>query len=809
MAWGMITPIRELNLIMYRLIAILAFLVCLLPATPAAAQDRPGRTVTIGIVTDGPFERHLELLDLFRSEAIELLSMDFDIRLPDDKLRQGDWTLAGVESAVEQQLSDPEVDLVVTLGALSSHVAAQRGNLPKPVVTPMVFDAELQELPREGGGSGVENLSYVALPGGLDILAFQEIAPFRRVALLVNGPLAEAIPQLADQAREATQAVGVEPVVIPVEFSIDTVLEALESQSVEAVYVLPQMQLSEAAWENLVQGLIDLRLPSFSWFGRREVEDGIMAGLRPDRFWQRLARQVALNVQSILLGEEPSSLQVAFAGQERLTINMATARAIGVYPSWKVMTEAELVAEEEGPAARRLTLESAVREAVEVNLDLAAQDRAVAAGAENINLARSVLLPQVDVGADWSLIDEDRAENGFGLQPERLFSGSATLTQVLFSEPAWANLSTQNSLQRAREEERETVRLDIAYDAAVTYLSVLKAKTFERIERENLNVTRENLELAQIRESVGTASAGEVYRWQAQIANDRQAVIDTNTQKNLTEIGLNRILHRPLEERFDTEETEIEDAAIMAGQQRLNSYLDNQYSFGIFRRFMAEEALRGSPEIRSLDAIAAAQSRNLDSANRAFWVPSLALQAGLDDIWARNGAGSEPPAGFPVEQNDFSWSVGVNLSYPLFNGTERYAERNRATEELARIQLERDAVVERVDQRVLSSLHEMGASLANIELSSDAAEASANNFQLVQDSYSRGVASIIQLLDAQNASLVAEQLAASAVYDFLIDLMGVERAAGRFDFFTSEEEREAFFQRLEAYFEEAGGPLGN
>ncbi len=809
MDWVMITSIRKLNLIMYRLIAILTLLTCLLPATPAAAQGQRGRTVTIGIVTDGPYERHLDLLELFRSEAIELLSMDFEVRVPDDKVRQGDWTLAGVESAIEQQLSDPEVDVVVTLGALSSQVAAQRGDLTKPVVTPMIIDAELQALPREGAGSGVENLSYIALPGGLDIVTFQEIAPFQRVALLVNGPLAEAIPQLADQAREATQAFGVEAVVIPVDFSVETVLEELERESVEAVYVMPQMQLSGAAWENLVQGLIDLRLPSFSWFGRREVEDGILAGLRPDQFWQRLARQVALNTQNILLGEEASSLQVAFAGQERLTINMATARAIGVYPSWKVLTEAELVAEEEGPAARRLTLENAVREAVEVNLDLAAQDRAVAAGAEDINLAKSVLLPQVDVGADWSLIDEDRAENGFGLQPQRLFSGSATLTQVIFSEPAWANLSAQTSIQQAREEERETVRLDIAYDAAVTYLSVLKAKTFERIERENLSVTRENLELAEIRESVGTASAGEVYRWQAQIANNRQAVIDTNTRRNLTEIGLNRILHRPLEEPFDTEETEIEDAAFMAGQQRLNSYMDNQFSFGIFRRFMSEEALQASPEVRSLDAIATAQRRNLESANRAFWVPSLALQAGLDDVWARNGAGSEPLAGFPVELNDFSWSVGINVSYPLFKGTERYAERTQATEELARIQLERDAVVERVDQRVLSSLHQLGASLANIELSRDAAEASASNFQLVRDSYSRGAASIIELLDAQNASLVAGQLAASAVYDFLIDLMGVERAAGRFDFFTSEGEREAFFQRLEAYFDGAGGPLGN
>ncbi len=805
-ASGMTTSIRGLSLIMYRLIAILACLACLLPATPAAAQVQRGRTVTIGIVTDGPYERHLDLLDLFRSEAIELLSIDFDVRLPEDKLREGDWTLAGVEGAVEQQLSDPDVDVVLTLGALSSHVAAQRRDLAKPVVTPIVIDADLQALPREGGGSGVPNLNYVALPRGRDILAFQEIVPFRRVALLVNGPLAQAIPQLAENARAATQAIGLEPVVIPVDFSVDSVLAALEDESVEAVYVLPQLQLAVADWENLVQGLIDLRLPSFSWFGRREVVDGILAGRRPDRFWQRLARRVALNIQSILLGEEPSSLQVAFAEQERLTINMATARAIGTYPPWKVITEAELIAEEERPAARRLTLESAVREAVEVNLDLAAQERFVAAGAQDVNAARSILLPQIDVGADWRLVDKNRAENSLGSQPERLFSGSATLTQVIFSEPAWANLSAQGSLQRAREQERETVRLDIAFDAAVAYLNVLKANSFERIERENLNVTRENLELAEIRESIGTASAGEVYRWQAQIANNRQTVIDANTQRNLAEIALNRILHRPLEERFATEETELEDAALITGQQRLYSYIDDPWSFRIFRRFMAQEALQASPEIRLLDALAAAQRRSLQSAGRAFWVPSLALQAGLTNIFNRSGAGSEPPAGFPVELTDLNWSVGVNVSYPLFTGAERFAERKRAADQLAQIELERAALAERVEQRVRTTLHEMRASLANIDLSRDAAEASANNFRLVQDSYSRGAASIIQLLDAQNAALVAEQLAASAVYDFLIDLMGVERAAGRFDFFTSEEERDAFFQRLETYFEGAGEP---
>jgi len=59
---------------------------------------------------------------------------------------------------------------------------------------------------------------------------------------------------------------------------------------------------------------------------------------------------------------------------------------------------------------------------------------------------------------------------------------------------------------------------------------------------------------------------------------------------------------------------------------------------------------------------------------------------------------------------------------------------------------------------------------------------------------------VTDLLDAQNAALVADLGAANATYDFLIDLMQTERAAGNFDFFLTAEEREAYFERLEAFF---------
>ena len=87
-----------------------------------------------------------------------------------------------------------------------------------------------------------------------------------------------------------------------------------------------------------------------------------------------------------------------------------------------------------------------------------------------------------------------------------------------------------------------------------------------------------------------------------------------------------------------------------------------------------------------------------------------------------------------------------------------------------------------------SALHRAAASIAGIGFAEDAADAARRNLALVTDAYEEGVLSILDLIDAQNAALVAEQESATAVYDYLIDLMdapgrrtsgSVHRARGR------------------------------
>ncbi len=92
----------------------------------------------------------------------------------------------------------------------------------------------------------------------------------------------------------------------------------------------------------------------------------------------------------------------------------------------------------------------------------------------------------------------------------------------------------------------------------------------------------------------------------------------------------------------------------------------------------------------------------------------------------------------------------------------------------------------------------------SIDLSKLAADAAAANLVLVTDAYSKGVVSIIDLLDAQNASLQAAEGADNAVYDFLVDVINMQRAVGQYDFLLSDDEAQIEAQRLKDYISNDG-----
>ena len=632
------------------------------------------------------------------------------------------------------------------------------------------------------------------------------------MTLLTSEGLAEAVPELEANLLSQAQGLDLDLSTVRVGTSASAAIAAIP-ETADAVYVYPLMQLPPGEFSRLVEGLIERGLPSFSYWGRREVELGLLASLYTSDEFDRLGRRIALNVQRILLGEDAGGLPVDFDRRVRFSLNVGTAELLGVYPSWSIWTEAEIVGDEAPVSQRQLNLSMVAQEAVTTNLELLATRRSVAADDQERRIARSVSYPRVSVAGFGELIDSDRAAS-FSGGPQRLSVGSASVSQLLYSDGARANVQIQDELQLSRVQELEQTRLDIVLDATVAYLDVLRAKAFEEIQRENLSVTRSNLDLAQVRQGLGVAGPAEVIRWENQIANNRRNVIDASAQRNVAEIRVNRLLTRPLEEPFDTEETRFDDPAFRTGASRLEPYLGNPFAFDIFRDFMTGEALRAAPELQQIDAAIRAQDRALVAASRAFWTPTVSFTGDVSAV-KTGGAGTSldlgfaPPGGL-ARPNAVNWTMNVFASLPLFQGGARRAERARTSVRLEELRLTRRSAAQRVEQRIRSALHAAGASYAGIELSEASADAARRSLALVTDAYEQGAASILDLLDAQNQALVAQEVAASAGFDYLIDFMNVQRAVGQFDFFTAPGDYQAFLERLRLFFEQAGfdpGPV--
>jgi outer membrane protein TolC len=782
----------------HRSLGVAAVLVLLsMGATPganAAGDERP--VLTFGSLMDpsqtGGTER---LLGLMHQEIEALIRRDYDVRFPKTKRRTSDWTAEGISRELDDLLADSEVDMILVIGPFSTAALCCYPELPKPVFAPLGIDAAALGLPDDGNTSGVRNLNYLNNPGAAlrDLEAFREIVGYQTVYIVSDPLIYEVLTELYERNQRFLESMGLTIVPVFAATSAYDVLDRLPDGA-EAVYFTPLLRMSDDELRKLIDGLNARKIPTMSLIGRSEVEMGMLAGLRAPTDYPRMARRIALNVQQALFGEDPGTFSTIFERSERLVINMDTAREIGRYPTWRVLTDAEL-RNEEIPTAEQLTLSDAVHSALAANRRILSARRAVAAGHQAIREVRAGYLPQLGGSLDASQVDGEREI----FRAQRTTSVGATLSQVFWSDPLATGIRVEKDVQRAREQDLVLTELDVAAEAATAYFDILRAQTRERIERDNLRRVEANLDLARNRVKIGYANAAEVYRWEVERANGKNAVNFAGRLLDIARVRMNQLMFREQERPFVTQEPDIErDPYLAVGNEELAQFYDNPWSFGVFRNFMVEDGLNNSPELRQLDAAIEARRRLHGQAKRAYWSPTIGFQGDYDRILEQSS--DQSPAGFLFP--DAQWQVGVSAALPLYTGGQRQATERRTREELLLLGRDRENLSDLIELRIRTAMFRISATWTNIDLSREAAAASTKNLDLVTDSYAKGVVSIQDLLDAQNAALAADVNAANAVYNFLIDLVEVQRAAGRLEWFKHEEDRNAWIQRIRDYFTE-------
>ena len=393
------------------------------------------------------------------------------------------------------------------------------------------------------------------------------------------------------------------------------------------------------------------------------------------------------------------------------------------------------------------------------------------------------------------------------MNPQKSTFGSGQFSQVIYSEPAFANLKIQKILQRRRESEFNQQELDLILMAGEAYINILKAQTYEKILWENLNLTRKHLDIARLRQEVGFSGASDVYRWESEIERVSIEVMNARAQKRAAEIALNEILNRPLDETFIVDVLDKNDPFIT--DQNMLGLISNARTWKYFISFMVTEALERSPELKQVDMYIEAQERMLVSNRRSRYTPTVGFQTQGDYFISRRGAGTEPmepieiPGMDPIiigtELKDYQWNIGISASLPIFQGGYKNARIRQSEIELSILNERRNDLINKISQRSITSFEFVGASSPAMEMAERAADAANKSLELSQDAYGRGLISIVDLLDVQKAAAQSKFSEANSVYEYLLDYLQVSRASGIFIFLLTGEEKTDLMTRLLQY----------
>ena len=155
------------------------------------------------------------------------------------------------------------------------------------------------------------------------------------------------------------------------------------------------------------------------------------------------------------------------------------------------------------------------------------------------------------------------------------------------------------------------------------------------------------------------------------------------------------------------------------------------------------------------------------SGARSSYLPTISLNGGYG--WANQE--------FPPSNR--SWSIGLTGSYPLFNGFQRETQvfRAQATADQAR-------QAERAARLNLSSLLDARyataqSALAGVDLAEQNVELSEESLRVVQERYQLGLATILELQDAQITFTQSEIDLVSRRFDYEAAVATIEALLGR------------------------------
>jgi outer membrane protein TolC len=339
---------------------------------------------------------------------------------------------------------------------------------------------------------------------------------------------------------------------------------------------------------------------------------------------------------------------------------------------------------------------------------------------------------------------------------ENMYIGSLSGSQVLFAGGRiMGGIQIADAALSAAESQLEAERSSVRLQVRSAYYGAVVAREFRAIAAAAVEQAAEFLAEERLRLEAGRASELDVLRAEVSLENLRPQLIEAENASELASLNLKRLVNLPLDAALElTTDLDVPPAAALETPELAPEFLAQQ-----------EAALSAAER-------AVAISRQQVGVARSSFLPTVALQMN----YAQQSYPSEV-FGFDADWRT-DWTATVAVSWPLFQGAQRFAQLAEARAGTDRARLQLDQLREAVALQRRQALGEKRRAGAQIAARRRTVEQAERVYDLVVLQYEEGLATQLEVSQARLGLLQARTNLARALSDFYTAEAGLAMSLG-------------------------------
>jgi len=405
-------------------------------------------------------------------------------------------------------------------------------------------------------------------------------------------------------------------------------------------------------------------------------------------------------------------------------------------------------------AQQLLSIESAMQYAMERNERSIAADLRIEAADSRVAKARAFFFPTLEFAGNYTRrqFETKRVIGGeeITIQSLNALSASATGNLTLLDPRLFSAYAQVRSDRDATTATEMNTKLGIGFETGHTYLIALDYDAVDRAAFRRMALAGENLSAARARFEAQLVGSNDVTRAELESASAEREWTAAEGSNSVARLHLASLIHD------EADFTLSQPDALLADTARFSDNIDVLFRLA---KELRKDLLARKAGIESLHA----------SAKEAL-LRSLPNIAGIAQYRVTNEAG--------FSGKNETWYAGVNLSWSLFDGGIWYYDRQEreALTRVADLELrsaERNLLVE-----IQSGLVALANAKASKQVAAVALAVAEKNAKETSALYREGLASALEVSDANLQLFNAEVAASQSMYVLATALLGLRQTLG-------------------------------